>query len=487
MNEQELNSLLEKLIKLPKETEWAEFKKNFHSPEEIGERISALANSACLFNYENGYLVFGVEDTQHDIIGTTFTPSTHKIKGQELENYLHQFLSPRIDFRIFEFKYHSHSGDKSIAIFEIPAAVNQPVKFKSIGYIRVGSYTRKLHDFPEKEAKIWNKKTQKLFETEYTKKNVSADDVIRLLDTQAFFDLQGLPYPTNRDAVLDKLENEKFIKSSSGKFHISNLGALLFAKNIDDFDRLSRKAVRVIVYKGKNRILTTRQQIGKKGYAVGFEGLINYINGQLPANEEIGRAFRKDARMYPEIAIRELMANTIIHQSFRETGTGPMVEIFEDRIEFTNPGLPLITTNRFIDEYQSRNEVLASFMRRIGICEEKGSGVDKVIDSAEVYQLPAPDFQAKEKHTKTIMFSFKELNDMDKNDKIRATYQHACLCYVSNEKMTNQSLRKRFQIPERNYSIASRIIRDALDSELIKEDDPENKSRKYAKYVPYWA
>ena len=80
--------------------------------------------------------------------------------------------------------------------------------------------------------------------------------------------------------------------------------------------------------------------------------------------------FRNEARMYPEIAIRELVANTIIHQDFKEKGTGPMVEIFKDRIEFTNPGLPLITTNRFIDEYQSRNEILASFMRKIGICEE---------------------------------------------------------------------------------------------------------------------
>lgn len=126
-------------------------------------------------------------------------------------------------------------------------------------------------------------------------------------------------------------------------------------------------------------------------------------------------------------------------------------------------------------------------MRRIGICEEKGSGIDKVIFQSELYQLPAPDFQAMEKHTRTIMFSFKELNDMDKNDKVRATYQHACLCYVSNEKMTNQSLRERFKIEEKNSAIASRIIRDALQSNLIKEDDPDSKSRKFARYIPFWA
>jgi len=304
---------------------------------------------------------------------------------------------------------------------------------------------------------------------------------------QQCYDLLNLPYPSKRDGVIDKFLAEKFIKKAASKYHITNLGAILFAKNIKQFDKLQRKAIRIIVYKGKNRVFTEREQIGTYGYAVGYEGMINWVNSQLPANEEIGKVFRKDARMYPEIAIRELIANAIIHQDFRETGTSPMIEIFDDRIEITNPGLPLITTNRFIDEFQSRNEILASFMRRIGICEEKGSGIDKVIFHAELFQLPAPDFQTKEKHTKAIMYAFRELNDMDKKDKVRAAYQHACLCYVSNDKMTNQSLRERFKIDSKNAAIASRIIKDTLDAEMIKLDDPESKSRKYVKYIPYWA
>ena len=135
------------------------------------------------------------------------------------------------------------------------------------------------------------------------------------------------------------------------------LASLLRPKNLDEFEEVGRKAVRVIVYKGKNKIDTIREQIGKRGYAVGFEGLIDWINGQLPANEEIGRAFRSETRMYPEIAIRELVANAIIHQDFSEKGF-PMIEIFSDRIEISNPGIPLITPQRFIDEYVSRNERL---------------------------------------------------------------------------------------------------------------------------------
>lgn len=245
--------------------------------------------------------------------------------------------------------------------------------------------------------------------------------------------------------------------------------------------------MRVILYNGIDRINTRREQIGTKGYAIGFEGLVSYINSQLPENEEIGKVFRQNVRMYPEIAIRELVANAIIHQDFREKGTGTLIEIFADRIEFTNPGLPLITPERFIDEYQSRNEIFAAFMRRIGLCEEKGSGIDKVVFQAEFYQLPAPDFRAKQKHTQTTMYAFKVLNKMDKTDKIRACYQHACLRYVSNKKMTNKSLRERFKIDEQNAAIASRIIRDTLETGLIKEDDPANKSKKFVKYVPFWA
>lgn len=483
MSIKELNELLIELVKLPKESEWVEFKQNFHSEKEIGERISALSNGAALLNQQYGYLVFGVKDELQTIVGTSFQPSSKKVKGQELETWLYQRLSPKIDYRFFEFT-HNH---KDVVIFEIPAAIDQPTKFEHTAFIRVGSYTQKLREFPEKESKIWNRKTTRSFEEEIAKQRLTNSDIISLLDTQSYYDLLKLPYPSNRDGVIEKFLSEKFIKKAGSKYHITNLGAILFTKDIKQFDKLQRKAVRIIVYKGKNRVYTEREQVGTYGYAVGFEGMINWVNSQLPANEEIGKAFRKDARMYPEIAIRELVANAIIHQDFRESGTSPMIEIFDDRIEITNPGLPLITTSRFIDEFQSRNEILASFMRRIGVCEEKGSGIDKVVFNAELFQLPAPDFQTKEKHTKAIMYAFKELKDMDKKDKVRATYQHACLCYVSNDKMTNQSLRKRFKISSKNAAIASRIIKDTLDSEMIKIDDPESKSRKYVKYIPFWA
>jgi predicted HTH transcriptional regulator len=482
MNNKELEDLLRNLIQSPKENEWIEFKHNFHSKEEIGETISALANGAALNHQPYGYLIFGIENKTHNVVGTSFHPKSYKVGSEEIENWLCQRLNPRIDFKLYEFEYEG----KQISLFQVPSSENQPVDFLHVSYIRIGSYVRILRDFPEKERKIWSKIRHSQFEKEIALKNLSPSDIINFLDTQCYFDLMHLPYPSTRDLVLEKFISEKLVLVQNNNYSITNLGGLLFAKNLNTFPDLARKVVRVINYKGTNKLETLKDSIGTKGYAIGFQGLVSYINDQLPQNEEISKALRKKVRMYPEESIRELVANALIHQDLSEKGN-PVIEIYSDRIEFSNPGLPIITPIRFIDEYQSRNESLADMMRRLGMCEEKGSGIDRVIFQSEVFQLPAPEFLAQEKHTKVIMFSHLTLNQMDKTDKIRACYQHACLSYVSNTKMTNQSLRQRFKIAEKNSAIASRIIHETIEEGLIKEDDPNSKSRKFAKYIPFWA
>ncbi len=481
MNNQQLIELLNDLVKQPNESEWVEFKLNFHSPEEIGEQISALSNGACINNHPMGYLVFGVEDKTHLIKGTSFKAKSETKGNEELEHWLATRLNPRIDFVIYEFDYDT---SRHISLYEIPAAKNQPVEFLHHSYIRIGSITRKLNGFPEKQAKIWKKEITP-FEKEIAKENLSASDITKYLSTETYFDLMKLPYPSTQQGVIDKLVEESIVIKHKS-YAITKLGAILFAKHLKDFESVERKSVRVIVYKGKNKVETEREQIGTKGYALGFEGLVDWINSQLPANEEIGKALRTESRMYPEIAIRELVANALIHQDLTAKGF-PMVEIFKDRIEISNPGTPLVTPDRFIDAYLSRNEKLADLMRRIGFCEEKGSGMDKVIFYNELYQLPPISVIVAENRTRVTIFSYKALNNLDKKEKVLACYQHACLKYVSNEKMTNQSLRERFKIEPQNYSIASRIIRDSIEDRLVKEDDPDSKSRKYASYIPFWA
>lgn len=283
-----------------------------------------------------------------------------------------------------------------------------------------------------------------------------------------------------------KMDN-LIVPCPAGEWNISNLGAVLFAKKLDEFPRLKRKAVRVIVYKGKGRVQTEREQVGGKGYASGFEGLIGLIKALVPSNEVIEKALRKTVPMYPELAVRELVANAIIHQDFAVTGAGTMVEIFEDRMEITNPGEPLVATERFVDTPpRSRNEALASLMRRFRICEERGSGIDKVVFETEFHQLPAPLFEAPEGFTRITLFAHKTFGEMDKADRVRACYLHACLKWVQRDYLTNASLRERFAIDPKNSAIVSRLIKETIEAKLIVPFDPET-SRKHMRYVPHWA
>ena len=308
------------------------------------------------------------------------------------------------------------------------------------------------------------------------------------VDYPAYFDLTQLPLPANRDGILERFLDEKFIVAKSdGDFHITNFGAILFARDLNRFGRLARKAVRIIFYRGKGRVEAIREMPGSSGYAIVFNRAVGYINDHLPVHEELQGAFQREVRMYPNIAIRELLANMLTHQDFSIRGAGPAVEVFDDRIEFINPGAPLIEPHRFIDKPpRSRNEGLAGFLRRINIGEERGTGIDKVILAVEAAQLPPPEFLAKDDNTIAILFAQNPFAEMTRPERIRACYQHACVLYESRQRMTNASLRERLKIADSNYPIASKIIAETLTANLIKLFDSGSASKRDKSYIPNW-
>ena len=479
-----IDGLVRELCKLPHETEWVEFKGNNQDPHLIGEYISALSNAAALNGKAFAYMVWGVEDGSHVFTGTSFSPASAKKGNEPLETWLLRLLSPKIHFGFFELNLDGHS----VVLLEIGRAFRHPVRFQNEAFIRVGQVKKPLKDAPERERELWRILDRTLFEDLPAVEHISSDEVLRMLDYTVYFDLLELPLPANREGILTALKNDNLIRAcEAGGWDITNLGAILFAKKLGDFPQLKRKAIRVIQYRGAGRTDTLREQEISKGYASGFEGLITYIHGLLPVNEVIEKALRKTVAVFPELAVRELVANALIHQAFFVTGAGPMVEIFDDRIEITNPGEPLVDTQRFVDTPpKSRNETLASMMRRFRICEERGSGIDKVIAQIEIYQLPAPLFEVPEGFTRVVLFAHKLLIAMDKAERVRACYLHACLKYVSREFLTNASLRERFGVEEKNKAAVSRYIREAVDAGIIKPFD-EDVARKLMKYVPFWA
>ena len=230
-----------------------------------------------------------------------------------------------------------------------------------------------------------------------------------------------------------------------------------------------------------------KEETFEMGYAAGFIRLIKYIEALIPSEETITSVLREKKSTYPIIAIREIIANALIHQDFTAIGTSPLIEIFNNRIEVTNSGRPLVDVFRIIDNPpKSRNEKLASLMRRLRICEELGTGWDKVVTVCELMQLPAPKIEIYEDSTKVTLYSRCNFTDLSQHDKLWACYLHACIKYVQGEQLTNSSLRERFALKDSSSGTISRLIKDAVAQGLIKAVDP-NTAPRYMKYIPVWA
>ena len=476
--------LVVQLCSLPHETEWVEFKENFTHNDEIGEYISALSNGAALNHRPYAYLIWGVEDQTHNIVGTNFNHAKLKQGNEPLENWLLRMLRPQIEFRFHELDLQR----RRIVVLEITAASYLPVAFNNTEFIRVGSVKKELRYHPEKERALWRIFEHTNFEEIIASERVSDEVVIRTLNCPAYFELLDSPFPEGTLAILDALRKDGLIiPCDAGGWYITNLGGILLARNLDDFPRLGRKALRVIQHDGVGRIQTQREHEFNEGYAVSFQRIVDYVMALTPASEVIEQSLRRSAYMFPEIAVRELVANALIHQDLQVTGAGPIVEIFDDRVEITNPGKPLVDPDRFVDSMSnSRNEQVARLMRRFRICEERGSGIDRVVHYIEAFQLPAPLFQEHGDFTRATIFSPKPLVDMDKTERVRACYLHACLRYVTHQSTNNTSIRARFGLPDERVDTASRLLREAVESRLIIIQDPSSGLRNRA-YLPFWA
>lgn len=322
---------------------------------------------------------------------------------------------------------------------------------------------------------------------EPSRTDLTAERVVDLLDTQAYFTLTERPYPTTQQAVLDQLRAERLVDDGAGGYSVRRIAALLLARRLADFPDISRKAARIVVYSTTSKLKTKLDHTWESGYAAGFRGLVAFVMGQLPQNEVVEEAIRRRVKLLPEIVIREIVANAMVHQDFGIGGASLMIEVYPNRVEISNPGEPIVPVERFIDGYQSRNERLADLMRRMHICEEKSSGIDQVVDAAEMFQLPAPEFLAEHRRTCVIIHGHRPFTGMDRDARVRACYQHCVLRYVMREAMTNQTLRKRFDLPENKSATVSQVIAAAIEAGQIKLDEEVGASRRLARYLPHWA
>ena len=479
-----IDLLVKELCKLPSETGWLEFKTNNSDPIMIGEDISALANSATLLDHDFAYMIWGVEDENHNIIGTNVRLTQLKKGKQELENWLRFLLTKNADFEFLN----TEIDGKHIEVLKIHKAMNEPVAFQNIDYIRSGSYTKKLYEFPTLRTQLWDKLRHSQFEDVYAKEGLHFAEILKLINIDVYFSLLGIPQPVEEKGIVHYLQEDRIIgKLDNGLYAITNLGALLFAKDLNEFSRLGRKALRIVQYSGVNRLAIQKEETFNAGYAVGFGNAVRYVSALIPSEEDISAIQLTMQNKFPIPVIREAVANALIHQDFYISGAGPLVEMFDNRIEVTNPGIPLVDIKRIVDNPpKSRNEKLASMMRRLKMCEELGRGWDRMVLACEMLYMPAPRIEIFPDSTKVTLFSHMEFSNIPMEDKLWSCYLHACLMYIQGDGLTNASLRKRFGVKDSLTGSISRLIKEAVSQRLIKPLEPDTAPR-YMKYIPTWA
>lgn len=455
----------------PTETPQLEFKlaSNSFDKERLLQYCVAIANEG------GGHLVLGVTDKHpRKVAGTNAFLNTTKCAQEVFDS---------LKFRVDVHEVNHPAG--RVLVFEIPS------RPRGTAYGYKGSYFMRsgeaLIPMSEDKLRAIFLEGQPDWSDEIARRELAAEEIVELLDTQTFFELLKRPYPTTQNAVVEKLASDRLVVAGGGGYSITNVCALLLAKNLAAFGHLTRKAPRVIVYTGTSKLSPRIDRTGARGYAVGFQSLVSFVMGQLPQNEIIQNALRRSVTLLPEDSVRELIANALIHQDLTAAGPGPMIEIYSNRVEISNPGEPIIPVDRFIDGYRSRNERMADLMRQMDICEERSSGVDRVVSNIEMFQLPAPEFISALGRTIVVAHGPRRFDDMTREDKIRACYQHCVLRYVLRERMTNETLRERFGLPKSKSSTISQIIAATVDAGRIKADETVGASKKYARYLPGWA
>lgn len=448
--------------------------------ERLVEHLSAFANYT-----GGGFMVFGINNSTGHAIG--ITQEQVEMIVSQLANLGRDGLEPPIviDHTVIEWK------TTLLLIVYISEHSVKPVhrRGKPIEHtwIRSGGTTRKASR-QEIGMMLMNSRTPR-WENLRASTRLSATQLLSQVDVDTICKLLERPIPAEPTDALRWLIDEKMIDPEGDGGYITNFGAIAAARDLKLFESLERKRIRVVRYRGFNKVDSIDEIIGHKGYAIGFEGLISHLKRILPHSEVIQEALRAEVSVYPEIALRELIANALIHQDFTVTGAGPMIEIFADRIEFTNPGrlLPSKTVDRLIGATpESRNEMLAAAFRRYRICEERGTGFQKIVTAVELFGLPPVVFIEVDNAFKVILYAPRKFAEMSQSERIEACYQHAVLKYLSSGAMTNTSLRERFKLAESQRSPISRLIRDALEVGRIKRKDPNATSSKFTEYLPYW-
>lgn len=448
----------------------------------LSDKSERLAQHICAFSNttNGGFLAFGVNNE------VTFA-SLSKEDIEEITNKLGNIAknnlawSVQLEHTVAEYQGHA------ILFIRIPEQTNKPIYLRGNviyeAYIRSAGHTVKMSK--EQVHELIAQSHGLSFEDRVAKSCGSMEEVENLLDCPKIFELLGRSIPSDKRQMMTLMEEYGLITERNDLYDILNLGAILFAKQLKDFPTLKGKEILVRRYQGTNNRILSLEYTCQTGYAIGFKDLVDFVRKNT-STESI-EIQREAIPSYPIVAIRELTANMMVHQDTAIKGMPLTIEIFTNRLTFTNPGASLNDVNRLIDlPPHSRNESMAQMMLLMDMCERRGSGIDRATDAISQMKLPAYKAQSGDDYTRITLFPKKKVSEMTREERIAVCYQHACLLYEDGIAINNQIVRERFNLNKNQAVMASRILADTQESGLIKMKDPETESKRYSSYIPYY-
>ena len=393
MNNDELILLLETLLGNSEEQNWLEFKTNVAktrasiTPEGIGEYISALSNSACVFNKDYGYLVLEVKDKTHKVVGTNFKPRQLKIGNQDFELWLRTLLNPKISFEIFEFSYQN----KPVVIFRIPATKTEPVNFRNKPYIRINSQKTNLKNYPDYVRQIYNSQE---------------DWSAKIIEDADICDLDEEALKLARTKFKDKSINESFYS----KIDNWNEQTFLDKAKVTINGKITRTALILLGKSESSHYLlpsaseiTWKLDTDQKAYehfSLPFflnttkvlQRIRNYQYKFFPDNQLLSVSVNK----YEPRVILEALHNAIAHQDYLRNARIIVTEksgklIFQNAGGFYS-GTPedYFFGDKTPDKY--RNPLLAKAMVSLGMIDTMGYGIHTMLLEQKKRYFPLPDY-----------------------------------------------------------------------------------------------
>jgi ATP-dependent DNA helicase RecG len=349
---------------------------NLEFKQSIPSKASELAEEICAFaNAAGGVLLIGVDDNGK-IRGITMDNS-RRSRLQQILNC----IEPHIEVICKEI-----SIDRTTVLYiECKSGKEKPYTVSGNIIVRNGPNSEKItsvqrmRDFFQQSDKIF-------FDETPCKKFVYPDD----FDDSAFqyfLDASGIQNTLPRQIILENLQ----LSQEKGQF--KNGAVLFFASDPQKFHE--HAITRCLLFKGTTKTIILDDKIFSGNLIQQYTNTLAYLHQKLNLNYIIkGDGPRTEALEIPEEVFREALVNALCHRDYYEKGAVTHVEIFDDRVEISNPGglVNSIAREEFGKKSLSRNPLVFGLFQRMALVEKVGSGISRIREEMNKAGLPAPTF-----------------------------------------------------------------------------------------------